>query len=846
MKSKVIKKMLAALIAASTIIATPSLSIATKKLSKQNAKQSKNVGQTSKKKKKQNKRSTNNKNKNTKAINILYQNAWAKLESALKKSTYTSEEKIDLAQTINTVVESGWADEWNKASVYKLIEILSICINEPAAKEYVAKAMINLTSCYLVRQYCKTEFSKMVQLLNILSLDNDFKEQVAQSISNLTYNYLLKAPNEYDRKDILTIVNILFRSLDNEAAKTYIAKSVGELSFLGFLENLTQDDILRLTNALINHQINTPELKANITFAIANLAFSHSFTNYSPNQISKIINTLIECTDSLDAQKYFANAIVGLFDDTLFKQLSSSKIMQITNKLKECSNNSAAKKYVALAISRLAYYDLFKNYNDNEMSEIAKALVECASDEEAKKHVAIAIANLEQDNFLKNYPKSEILKITDSILNFNDNMVYDDFDKIDANDIGLFIFELARKNLLNEYSDEEIAKIVDILISRLYELPGETQEGVASAISKLASQGLLDKCCQEKITDILNALCNCIEDGSDSAKKNVAEAIAQLAKRGVLKIYGYEEISEIFDFLDQLAKDSEKIQGEVLDALLEMAKNKLFVQFTKQDISNIFDLLSKFAQNKSAQNKGKVANIIYELISKNFLEECSKETVFAFVDLLKFCSEGKCCHEVVECGVNSVQNDRKYIAHTLKFLADKNFFDNCDKEFILQLIDSVQLSIEDGEDAAKDVAELILKFSTSGALKKWSESEIKDINEILTQCAKYGKEARKYVAETIKTFIFDGMFKKYSKINITKVITVLRVCHNEPTAQIAIADSIYELAKSGSFNQLPQFNLNEIQTLLDECAQIVGYDNDSIKRARQEIMKIILTKKAPF
>ena len=852
MKSKIIKKMLATIIAASTIIATPSLAIATKKLSGQNPAQPKNDGQTNRKKKNVNRNRnggfTRSNNKKVKIINPQYQHAWAKLRNAFKKSLYTSEEKIDLVQTINTIIENDWTSGWRKTSMYKLIEILGRCINEPAAREHIANAMASLTSDYFIRPYSPSEISKMVRLLQTLSSDGNFKEQVAQSVNNLTYNYLLKDPGEYAKKDVSIMINMLFESLDNEAAKTYIAKSVGELSFLGFLENLSQDDVSRLTNALINYQINDPELKANVTFAIANLAFNHAFSSFSPDQISTIVDTLIGCADSLDAQKYFANAIVGLLDDELFKKIPENKIIEITNKLKQLSNNNTAKKYVALAISRLAYYNLLRGYDDQKMSEIAETLIKCASNEEAKKHVAIAIANLEQDNFLKKYPKSEILKITDSILNFNDNMVYDDVDRIDANNIGFLIFELARKDLLNEYSDEEIAKMVDLLISRLYELPGETQEGVASAIAKLASQGLLDKYCQEKTQDILNVLFNCAEDKADSTKKNVAEAISQLAKRGFLKTYNHAEILKIFQFLDQLAKDSKQAQEGVLDAILEMAKNNLFDQFTEYDISSIFNLICTSAQNKSALNKGKVANIIYELISKNLLEKCSKETMSAFLNLLQFCSEGNCCHEVVEGGVKSVQGDRKYIAQTFKFLNDKDFFYNHDKDSILQIINSVRLSVYEGEAAAKDVAYLIFKFSTSGALKKCSESEIQDINEILIQCAKHSKEAQKYVAETIKTFVFDDMFKGYSKINIWNVIQIILKCcyDDDPKTHLAIADAIYGLVKSGSLNQQLKFPLYVLEYSLDKCAEVVGYDNDNINDALDELHKIMPTKKAQF
>ena len=119
---------------------------------------------------------------------------------------------------------------------------------------------------------------------------------------------------------------------------------------------------------------------------------------------------------------------------------------------------------------------------------------------------------------------------------------------------------------------------------------------------------------------------------------------------------------------------------------------------------------------------------------------------------------------------------------------------------------------------------------------------------MLSFCANHGPSASKDVAAAIKALASQNMFEKYSKAQILKIVEILSICSQsfDQQAKAEIADAIYELAHAGLFNEYFQLDIQNIQIVLNQCADEIGSDNCCVKRALDELLKVIQSKRAKF
>lgn len=92
------------------------------------------------------------------------------------------------------------------------------------------------------------------------------------------------------------------------------------------------------------------------------------------------------------------------------------------------------------------------------------------------------------------------------------------------------------------------------------------------------------------------------------------------------------------------------------------------------------------------------------------------------------------------------------------------------------------------------------------------------------------------------------MFEKYSKVQTWKIIEILSICSQSfyQQTKTEVADAIYELTHAGLFNEYFQLGIQNIQEFLRQCANEAGSDNYCIKRALDDLEKIIQSKKSNF
>ena len=259
-------------------------------------------------------------------------------------------------------------------------------------------------------------------------------------------------------------------------------------------------------------------------------------------------------------------------------------------------------------------------------------------------------------------------------------------------------------------------------------------------------------------------------------------------------------------------------------------------------MDNMFKLLEKCATDKPDQTKGRVAKIIFELVSMNCFKEFFQKNALKVIELLNLCAQGNCCHD--DSGEKHTESDQKYVTKVFDILFDEMFSYKCTKKTIFETTFTLISCLENDNSCAGDVANLLLKFAKNGRLKKFSENFLQNVVEMLKFCASHDSSASKDVAATIKAMIAHNMFEKYSKVQTWKIVEVLWFCSQslDQHAKEEVADAIYELAHAGLFNEYSQFDIQNIGSILNMCANGVGADNHSIQRALNELQKVIAKK----
>ena len=205
MKSKIIKKMLAAMIATSTIITTPGLANASKKISKKNSKQSSALAPEDQAKKKKlnpinpltpskTRDRRRKKHNTTQKYNNSYSHISSQVRLAINKKSYTETNKREFSRSINLMIENEWVSGWPENSLYTLTKILNKCADEPSARKFVVDSLVKLTSGNYLRQCSTREFLKIVSSLKDCWEDQTLKQNIAIALNNLTANYLIATP----------------------------------------------------------------------------------------------------------------------------------------------------------------------------------------------------------------------------------------------------------------------------------------------------------------------------------------------------------------------------------------------------------------------------------------------------------------------------------------------------------------------------------------------------------------------------------------------------------------------------------------------------------------------------
>lgn len=181
-------------------------------------------------------------------------------------------------------------------------------------------------------------------------------------------------------------------------------------------ENCSQDNIIKLKDVLLK----CPEYQnyeQDIITIIKNLVVNDCFKNCSQEIVSEIINIPLKFLNNQDNAEYFAYIMEASLNQGFLNKYSQEELLKIEAKLVDWLENERIQKYWISIILNLFNQGFFEKCQKNYASKIINGLAKCSANEKLRRNCAVLISNFADCGFLKHCNKDDILQIKSILTN---------------------------------------------------------------------------------------------------------------------------------------------------------------------------------------------------------------------------------------------------------------------------------------------------------------------------------------------------------------------------------------------------------------------------------------------
>ena len=512
MKSKIIKKMLAAILVALTVISTPGLVSAGPKRRRQGGdgkKQKTFLG-------KKTKRSQEDEKESKKGYEKEFVE---KFEKDFDKwfGYDPAEDDCDL-----DFFDIGFGEELSK-EIAASEDIFELLVNKYDEKrsELLEKIEKDLKVSSSNSQCSKNEKSdkKSLGIESLFNKDpNTFKQQckiVAAVVELANSEFFQKFPT----KQVVDIAKKFEANLDNQRV---IEK---------LLEKYKKQQLSKIVDILLD-RLSDDEEKIAIVEVIAGLS-GHKFSHmYEQQQITRMVDLLIGCGDVKGIKKHIKLVLCRLAYWDVLKNCPEKQIFELTDKLVEWLKDDDERDCVADCIRCLAEENLLNNHTQQQIMVILDSLIECANASEKKEYATWAIYHLADRHLLKKCSEEQIARLVDELFKWieDDNCIYCVADIASC---------LSDDSLLDSQTKQQI---VEMVIKRLESDVAKLME----IMQQFARHGLLKDCSKDRIKKLMDVLLEAAAS-ENGIKYNFGPVFEEFFAADFLKEYSEEQITHIID-----------------------------------------------------------------------------------------------------------------------------------------------------------------------------------------------------------------------------------------------------------------------------------------------------------
>ena len=858
MRIKILKKILAIMLAGAVGMATPGISVSVAASGK--GKKSATKKATKKKKNKQ--------KEEKKEDEKIEEN---KIEEEKVDFTLNSSEKfqigpiefINFAPHINTI--SPAAEQEDCLKFFGLFGLLEKGLNnEQDTKDFVDIFHKLLTTTDFFEKFKednRLKFIKSIQSLLQCHVTNETRRKIVQIIGELSTKNLLKV---FPKKDVQFFAEWIFKCPIDIDIKKDLSESLEKLITHHFWFISNQKAPISKLISVLEKCMDVDEARKNVLEIIKTIIKDDIINSQNCDcKILNIINILKNCeNEECDARKQIASLMDLKLVFANPDSYSKDDILIMVQILDECSNSDDAKQFVAAAIEKLIRREFLKNFYKNDINIILQILNKCSDSDDAGQFVASCISALSNANLLSRHTRREEISFIFNILKKSSTLEIAKCPVADA------ILLLAVKDLFKEYDEKSL--LLDLLNDCLIDKQSARFSLSAITILSTGTAFITDneKTSLRHIKKIFSFEKNSAEIFKVLEKSiellnfepQVAYAIFMLAKENFFDGCGLNDVKALVNILEKCACQSREKSLEL--AIDELYQRKILKCYkNEQGISNLLGAFSVaggiekvlnanpgYHLNDLFQNYGKKYTLDFNSLKLTKIEpkkviiiEKKKDSLESFVEsgqkILLNSLQKILKKENVESGevldvLNHMLQDgdgkpqKNAMAYCVWNLIDQKqvIFQSKDIPELIKLFKKCVGSDFSNKFVSKAIESLIASSWQGEYQKVWFE----ELTNILLDCSK-NNSSKNYVAKAVdmliskccvaqKLILKEKMTDADQKL-ISKIISILDNClYDSRENGEFIASSIKNLTTLGLLNECEKSKISKIFKMLDKCA----------------------------
>ena len=454
-------------------------------------------------------------------------------------------------------------------------------IKSDADRKKFANMVLRMSKVKSLKDCIKSNLSKIMTQLALCSNYDKARKNVARALRNFAQKGLFK---KLEKEQVNELIDILNQCAQTDMARVNVAGALRNFAQKGLFKEGQVNELM----GILNQCAQTGRARANVAETLGTFAGRGLFKGFEKKQIDALIDILNQCVQTSMARASVAETLGTFAQRGLFKGFEKEQIDGLIDILKQCAQTHKIRNITAFVFGEFIQNDFLSKCTTQQVSAISAALIECSKAETAKSDVSYSLRLL-ADKLVK-YSCDENVrpKIKEVAVDLIGQLMKHANDGALKWKISYIISIFSSNGLINGLSEDNILEIVNFLKSCAGDR--DAKEFVASSIASLASNHCLDffKGQPEKLLTLVEILDKCFKpEASDIEnkefvyiKRKVANSIKNLLL-GKVKGLGNAELSHNIScfFKDPKSENSQKfldqlIQNSLLKDLTEEGKKK--------------------------------------------------------------------------------------------------------------------------------------------------------------------------------------------------------------------------------------------------------------------------------
>ena len=434
----------------------------------------------------------------------------------------------------------------------------------------------------------KTQISEFEALLNKpIESDVDGKE-FASVVMNMLKVKLLK---DSMKSNLYRIMPLLLQCSGYDKARANVAGALRDFAQKGLFNGFKEGQVNELID-ILKRCAQTDEARANVARALGNFAQKGLFNGFGVGQSSELIDILNICAQTDKARANVAdslNCIGGGFWD----EANEKQIGVLIDTLNKCAQTGKACSKVAFTVGEFIQNGLLIRCTTQQISAISAVLIECSKDENAQSKVSYSLRILTNELLKCSRDENALPKVKEIALDIIGQLIKKANYDVLKWKISYVISNFSSNGLINRLSEDKVLEIINFLASCADDM--DAKEYVASSIASLALNNCLNsfKGQPEKLLTLVDILDRCFKLEDSEKNKNfiffvkcrVARSLQSLVLGKAKVSYGTELCDNISSFYEDPKSENSQ---QFLDRLIQ---NSFFKDLTEEGKERLKKLL---------------------------------------------------------------------------------------------------------------------------------------------------------------------------------------------------------------------------------------------------------------